>query len=103
MPAVLQRNYISDFLRLLKPGGVAYFQTIHTRGWRNLVPDWAADFYRKLKYRDQPFIPLYGIPVDEVRKIIKVAGSTMVNYECAPYTSKPSRFRSDVYCVKKIK
>lgn len=101
MPAVLQRNYISDFFRLLKLGGVAYFQAIHTRGWRNLVLDWAADFYRKLKHGDQPFIPLYGIPVDEVHKIIECAGGTIVNYKCAPYTSRPSRFRSDIYCVKK--
>jgi 2-polyprenyl-3-methyl-5-hydroxy-6-metoxy-1,4-benzoquinol methylase len=102
MPAVLQRNYIRDFFRLLKPGGIAYFQTIHTQGWRNLVPDWAADCYRKLKHKDRPFIPLYGISVDEVLEIIKCAGGTVANYECAPYTSRPSRFKTDVYCAKKI-
>ena len=102
MPAALQRNYISDFLRLLTPGGVAYFQTIHTCGWRKLVPDWAADFYRKAKNKGRPFIPLYGIPAEEVRETTKRAGGTIVKYECAPYTSRPNRFKSDDFCVKKV-
>ena len=101
MPRALQRNYIVDFFHLLKPGGVAYFQTIHTQGWRSGVPDWAADLYRKLKHKGKPFIPLYGIPVECVRKIFKNAGGIVEKYESGSFTDRPTRFRSDIYCVRK--
>jgi len=101
MPCAPQQNYIVDFFRLLKPGGVAYFQTIHTQGWRSCVPDWAADFYRKLKHKGRPFIPMYGLPVKSARKIIKNAGGIIKKYETSPFSDRPSRFKSDIYCVSK--
>jgi ubiquinone/menaquinone biosynthesis C-methylase UbiE len=101
MPRALQQNYIAEFFRLLKPGGVAYFQTIHTQGWRSCVPDWAADFYRKLKHKGKPFIPLYGIPVESARKIIENAGGIIEKYETSSFSDQPSRFKSDIYCVRK--
>jgi 2-polyprenyl-3-methyl-5-hydroxy-6-metoxy-1,4-benzoquinol methylase len=101
MPRALQQNYIHDFFRLLKPGGIAYFQAIHTQGWRQFVPDWAAEFYRKLKHRGKPFIPFYGIQTDNVYEIVKGAGATIEKQNSTPYTDHPSRFKSDVYCVKK--
>ena len=103
MPAALQRNYIGEFLRLLKPGGMAFFQAVHTCGWRKLIPDSAADFYRRLKYKNRPatYIPHYAIPVEDVRAIIRRAGCTVVKYECVPYTSRPNRWRSDSFWVKK--
>jgi ubiquinone/menaquinone biosynthesis C-methylase UbiE len=104
MPAVLQRNYIGEFIRVLKPGGVVFFQSNHTSGWRKLVPDWAVEFYRKIKYKGGalPYIPHYGIPVKDVGEIVKRAGGTIVKHESAPYTSRPNRWRSDDFCVKKV-
>jgi ubiquinone/menaquinone biosynthesis C-methylase UbiE len=104
MPSFLQRNYIGEFIRLLKPGGIVFFQCNHTRGWRSLVPDWVSEFYRKIKYKNGaiPYTPHYGIPVKDVREIIKHAGGTIVKYESAPYTSRPNRWRSDDFCVKKL-
>lgn len=74
-PPPFQRGYLADFLRLLKPGGVAYFQTIHARGWRSLVPHWAADSLRKWRSQGRAFIPLYGLPVPRVRRIFDQPGS----------------------------
>jgi len=103
MPARLQRNYIAEFLRVLKPGGVAHFQAIHACSWRKWVPDLATDLYRRLKYKNRPapHIPLYGIPVGHVRAIIQRAGGAIVKYECAPYTSRPDLWRSDNFWVRK--
>lgn len=103
MPAALQRNYIGEFLRLLKPGGAAFFQSVHTCGMRRLLPDWAVDFYRKLKYKNRAatYIPHYGIPVEDVRVIVERGGGTVVRYESAPYTSRPNRWRSDWFWVRK--
>jgi SAM-dependent methyltransferase len=102
MPKGLQKKYIAEFIRLLKPGqGVLYFQTIHGHGWRAYVPDWSADFYRKLKHKGQPHIPLYGIPVDEVREQIRRAGATVEKYDCPGFHDCKSRFKQDEYFVKK--
>jgi hypothetical protein len=61
------------------------------------------EFYRKIKYKNGaiPYTPHYGIPVEEVREVIKRAGGTIAKYESAPYTSRPNRWRNDDFCVKK--
>jgi 2-polyprenyl-3-methyl-5-hydroxy-6-metoxy-1,4-benzoquinol methylase len=101
IPHKLQQSYLNDFLRMLKPGGIAYFESCNTQGWRNVVPDWAADFYRKFKHKGKPFIPMYGIPIEEVHKIVRDAGGTVVKYESYPFTDHPSRFEGNNYYVKK--
>jgi SAM-dependent methyltransferase len=102
MPRSLQRAYISEFIHLLKPGsGVLYFQTIHGHGWRAYLPDWSTDLYRKFKYKGQPHIPLYGIPVEEVREQVRRAGAKVEKYECPGFHDNKSRFKQDEYFVKK--
>ncbi|HMJ63859.1 MAG TPA: class I SAM-dependent methyltransferase [Candidatus Binatia bacterium] len=99
-PTRFQRNYISDFVRLLKPGGVAFFQTIHTHGWRRLVPDVAADLYRKLKHKGKAFIPMYGIPISRVRSCVETRGGIIHTCESSPCAGYESRFVSDQYVVR---
>lgn len=102
MPRSLQRAYISEFIRLLKPGGgVLYFQAIHGYGWRACVPDWSADLYRKFKHKGQPHIPLYGIPIEEARQQIRRAGGKVEKYDCPGFHDCKSRFKQDEYFVKK--
>jgi SAM-dependent methyltransferase len=98
-PSRFQRNYISDFVRLLKPGGTAFFQTIHAHGWRKLVPDMAADLYRRLKHKGKAFIPMYGIPVSRVRSSVESRGGSIHTYESSPCEGYESRFVSDSYVV----
>jgi SAM-dependent methyltransferase len=100
-PPRFQRSYLADFLRLLKPGGVAYFQTIHARGWRRLVPDWGADFIRKRRSRGQAFIPLYGLPAKNVRRIFDRPGSRIVKFDSTAYPGWESRYANDVFIVQK--
>ena len=97
-PPRFQRGYLADFLRLLKPGGCAFFQTIHARGWRQFVPDWGADCIRKWRSRGQAFIPLYGLPVHQVRRIF--AGNVL-KCESTGYVGWESRYASDVFIVQK--
>jgi 2-polyprenyl-3-methyl-5-hydroxy-6-metoxy-1,4-benzoquinol methylase len=99
MPARFQRNYISDFLRLLKPHGIAFFQTIHAHGWRSLVPDAAADLYRRLKQKGKAFIPMYGIPIRHVRSAVESCGGVIKHYEASPCGEDRSRFGGDWYVV----
>lgn len=99
-PSRFQGNYLADFRRLLKPGGVAYFQTIHARGWRRFVPDGAADVIRKWRSRGRAFIPLYGFPVERVHKIFEVPDSRVVKFETAGYGDWESRYASDTFIVQ---
>ncbi len=100
-PSQFQRGYIADFLRLLKPGGCAYFQTIHARGWRRRVPDWGADLIRKWRSRGQAFIPLYGLSVNYVLGIFNQPGSRVVKFESTGYGGWESRYASDLFIVEK--
>jgi 2-polyprenyl-3-methyl-5-hydroxy-6-metoxy-1,4-benzoquinol methylase len=100
-PKNFQQNYIKDFMRLLKPGGCAYFQTIHFKGWRNWIPDWGADFYRKLKNKGKPFISMYGIPPEQIRQIVTRSGGRIEKYDCTPYGGYESRLANDTYIIRK--
>ena len=102
-PPRFQRGYLADFLRLLKPGGCAYFQTIHARGWRQLVPDWGADFIRKRRSGGEAFIPLYGLPASQVRRIFAGPAGNIVKFESTGYAGWESRYASDVYIATKNK
>ena len=100
-PPACQRRYLAEFRRLLKPGGCAYFQTIHALGWRRLVPDWSADLIRRWRSRGRAFIPLYGLPVPHVRRVFDLSGSRIVQCESTGYGGWESRYASDVFIVQK--
>ena len=99
-----QLAYISEFMRLLKPGGIAHFQTIHAHGPRALVPDWFTEIYRKFKHRGKAFIPMYGVPTRRVLGAIKAGGGVVKAQECSAYEGRwESRFRTDNFVVIKPK
>lgn len=100
-PPKFQRRYLADFIRLLKPGGCACFQTIHTRGWRRWVPDWLADFIRKRRSGGAAFIPLYGVSPHEIRRIVEQGGGAVVVLESTPYGGWESRYGTDFFIIRK--
>lgn len=102
-PPRFQLGYLADFLRLLKPGGCACFQTIHARGWRQFVPNWLADLIRKRRSHGKAFIPLYGLPISRVRQIFEQPGSRIVKVQSTPYAGWESRYSSDLFIVEKMK
>ncbi len=100
-PPRFQQNYLADFRRLLKPGGIAYFQTIHARGWRRLVPNAVADLIRRRRSRGQAFIPLYGLPPNCVRRIFEQPDTRIVKFESSGYGGWESRYASDLFIIQK--
>jgi SAM-dependent methyltransferase len=100
-PPRFQRSYLADFLRLLKPGGCACFQTIHARGWRKLVPHWTADLIRRRRSHGRAFIPLYGLPTPTVRRIFDQPGSHVVQFESTSYPGWESRYANDRFIIQK--
>jgi SAM-dependent methyltransferase len=101
IPARFQRGYLRDFLRLLKPGGVAYFQTVHATFLRGLVPEWAADLIRSWRSHGEAFIPLYGLPIGDVRRTFNRPGSRIAKEESAGYEGWQSRYTTDTFIVAK--
>ena len=96
-----QKQYIKDLFRILAPKGIALLQTIHTHGWRALVPDKAAEAYRILKHRGKPYIPMYGISPGSVASLAAQGGCRIVKALSSPAAGCENRFLSDTYCVLK--
>lgn len=101
IPTRLQANYITDFMRLLKPGGVGLFQTVHFKSWRRLIPDFAVDSYRRLKHKGKPFIPMYGISPDRIYRIVDRANGKVHRRDSTAYPGYESRLANDVFIVRK--
>ena len=100
-PPKFQLGYIADFVRLLKPGGVAYFQTIHALGWRHFVPHSAADAYRRWKHRGKAFIPMYGVPVAAVRRAVTKRSGKIIEFNSSVLSDGLGRYMVDTYLVWK--
>jgi SAM-dependent methyltransferase len=100
IPPQDQLLYIGEFMGLLKIGGIAYFQTIHARGWRALIPTWFAEVCWAAKYRDepQPHIPMYGVQPSEVETVIRNGGGRL---ELKTSDAYSSRFAADFFLVVK--
>ena len=101
IPTRHQRSYLRDFLRVLKPDGVALFQVMRTHGWRRLVPDVLVEVYRTMKHGGNAFIPMYGISPEVIASIVREAGCKLVEHHSFAALGCENRFLGDVYCVTK--
>ncbi len=76
MPPRFSRGYIREFLRVLKPGGLAIFQipsrprNMTQRLLQPLKPTSFWRWYQKIRYGDQPVMNMYGIPKADVIRLI---------------------------------
>ena len=62
--------YVREFFRVLRPGGIAFFQVITAAGWRRLIPNFVTDFYRRLKHGDKAFVGAFGIPEQQLAQLL---------------------------------
>jgi ubiquinone/menaquinone biosynthesis C-methylase UbiE len=82
-------NYLKEFMRLLKPGGVLVFQLpshmtpeyMRRQGIKRMVPDSVYRFYRRIRYKmpmtadnKEPTMEMYGTPRDEVVRLLEANG-----------------------------
>jgi 2-polyprenyl-3-methyl-5-hydroxy-6-metoxy-1,4-benzoquinol methylase len=101
IPTRFQRLYLAEFTRLLKPGGSAVLQTVEAAGWRSLLPNSLVEFYRQLKYRGRPIIPMYGIRPSTVCAILAKGRCAVRQIERGPMDTP--RFDSRTYYAVKTK
>jgi len=84
MPAVLQRKYIAEFLRVLTPGGLAVFQVAcgHTREVVGLihrfVPNAWLNPLRRWRYGSRAAFEMHVLTEEAVRAIIASSGRRIV-------------------------
>jgi 2-polyprenyl-3-methyl-5-hydroxy-6-metoxy-1,4-benzoquinol methylase len=101
IPPQHQLLYIAEFMSLLKIGGVAYFQTIHARGLRALVPNWFIEAYRFVKNRGQAYIPMYGVRLADVAMKIRAGAGRLEWSTTELYRGWEKRYASDIFLVVK--
>jgi 2-polyprenyl-3-methyl-5-hydroxy-6-metoxy-1,4-benzoquinol methylase len=77
-------QYVREFVRTLRPGGVATFQFIEPSAFRRMIPAGLLDAYRKLRRGSQPFVWEFGVAHASVDKVIREAGGKILHSERAP-------------------
>lgn len=103
------KNYIREFVRVLKPHGILLFQIpeepLPSNQSRNLkstlkkfIPEWLLDLYRALTRSTRPLIEMYGIPREEVTALLESSGARVVNIREDKSAEKWVSFE---YCVRK--
>lgn len=78
------RRYLAEFLRLLRPGGVAVFdlpshpaRTLQGR-LRRLLPQQALNAYRRVRYGYPGVMEQHGVPRPEVEALLRASGGTVL-------------------------
>ena len=81
------KNYIRDFLRVVKPSGLVVFQVLKPTFWRGLAPDSLVSLWRRIKFRGRPFIGMFGIREAEMAEVLRSAGAMTLRTETSPHES----------------
>lgn len=81
-------QYIREFVRTLRPHGVAIFQFIEPGLFRRMVPRGVLDFYRRLRRGSQPFVWEFGVARAAVDKTLRSAGAKVLHRDSHP-SAKP--------------
>jgi len=87
MPPAYSRGYILEFLRVLKPGGLAVFQipsrprSVIQRILQPIKPTSIWRWYQKLRYGDRPVMNMYGIPRERVIRLVEAHGGRLLDVQ----------------------
>lgn len=81
-------DYIREFTRILRPGGVAMFHFIEPPFLRRLVPSPLLDAYRKWKQGNNAFVWEFGVPEAGVESVLNEAGVSVLGRKKTPRSKK---------------
>lgn len=98
-PTRFQKRYVGDFLRILKPGGIAFFQVADCPPLRRMVSDHIVEFYRRCKSGGRPFIGMYALSEPIVREIAAAHGAEVVSVQ--PPVPNGEYWRAWTWCLRK--
>lgn len=98
-PTRFQKRYVSDFLRILKPGGIAFFQVTDCPVLRRMVSDRIVECYRRWKHGDKPFIGMYALSEPIVRRIAAQHRAQVISVR--PPEPNGEYWRAWTWCLRK--
>jgi SAM-dependent methyltransferase len=106
MPPRFARGYILEFLRVLKPGGLAIFQipsrprSVIQRLLQPVKPTAFWRWYQKMRYGNEPVMNMYGIPHPEVAKLLAQHRGRLVDVQADE--SADAAWESFRYAAQKL-
>lgn len=100
-PAYAMR-YIAEFLRILKPGGVAVFQVLKATLRRRLFPQFLVDRYRAIKFKGAPYFGMFGLVERDLTRLILEGDGRIVSLTRSQSPDLGWRWISLRYVVEKI-
>lgn len=92
------KMYLRDFVRVLRPGGVALFQLLEATFMRQVFPQGVVDAYRRIKHGGKAYFGMFGVPEKEVTAILNAAGAEIIDLRRIPFTW---RWVSCKFCIRK--
>lgn len=81
-------DYLREFTRVLRPGGIAMFQLIEPPAWRALVPGFLLGAYRKWRQGNAAFVWEFGAPQAKVEAALRDAGASILRVRKVPGAKK---------------
>lgn len=78
--------YLQEFMRVLRPGGLAVFQMISATLPRKLFPDFAVVAYRNIKHKGKPYFGMFGVPEKEIIEVVERHGGKALEVKRSPFT-----------------
>jgi SAM-dependent methyltransferase len=85
----LARRYVSEFIRVLRIGGVALFYLPGTLVQRGLAP-WLVSSYNWLRYRERTTLS-YGVDRSEVARLVEGRNSTIIEIRDGSWLDRGQR------------
>ena len=77
-------QYISEFVRTLRPNGVALFQFIEPSVLRRMIPDPFINLYRTVRRGNEAFVWEFGVSRSAVDKVLRDKGAKTVDVQRGP-------------------
>jgi ubiquinone/menaquinone biosynthesis C-methylase UbiE len=80
------KEYLKEFMRVLRPRGIAVFQMISATLARKLFPESFVAAYRRVKHGHKPYFGMFGIPEKKIIRVLEQAGGEVIAVEHTPFT-----------------
>jgi cyclopropane fatty-acyl-phospholipid synthase-like methyltransferase len=93
-----QKSYLQEFVRVLAPDGIAYFQILSATLRRRLFPTIFVNLIRRRRAAGRAFIGMFGVPQRQVDSIVRQSGGTILDKTSQ---SASWRWSSHRYIVRK--
>jgi ubiquinone/menaquinone biosynthesis C-methylase UbiE len=82
------KKYLEEFMRVLRPGGIAVFQMISATFIRKIIPEKMAALVRKVRHKDNAYFGMFGVPERVIVRIIQNSKGQILDIQRTPFTKR---------------